>query len=479
VIRWFTTLPYERQVLVVYVFAIFMTVIDGTMVNVALPTMARDFGVEPSDIEWIAVGYLLAVASVIPAAGWLGDRYGTKRVFLWSLAIFTVVSLMCGLAGSLDQLVAFRVLQGLGGGLLTPVGSAMLFRAFPMSQRATAAAAVLSVAVLAPALGPLVGGILVDQASWRWIFLINIPIGAAALVLARASLREEVHDEPGRLDVTGLLLTGGSIAVLLYAMSVGPERGWTSTFVLVLGVLGVVGLAAAITTELRVDQPALLLRLFRDDLFRTVNVSAALIYAGFFGHIFVLPIYLQSLRGFSAFQSGLVQAPQAVGVLVVSNLVGKRAYQEIGPRRLMIVGTAVASAVTCAFATFDLATSLWLIAAMQFVRGLSMGLVFISIQTAVYATTSHADTGRAASLFNTQRQISYATGTALAATVLAASLGGASESAPALERLPGHQHAFLAVGLVMVPGIVASWFVRDDAVAETRGLAPVTAATAR
>ncbi len=475
-IRRMLALPYERQVLVIYIVAIFMTVIDGTMVNVALPTMAEEFGVDASDVEWIAVGYLLAVATVIPAAGWLGDRFGTKRVFLVSLAAFTVVSLLCGAAQSLDQLVVFRVLQGLGGGLMAPVGAAMLYRAYPMSQRATAATAVLSVAVIAPALGPLLGGILVDQASWRWIFLINIPIGAVGLVLAAASLREELHDEPGRLDLLGLVLSGGSIGVLLYTMSIGPERGWTSPTVLALAAVGVAAFGAAIVTELSVEQPALLLRLFRDRLFRDVNIAAALIYAGFFGQIFVLPIYLQSLRDFSAFQSGLVQSPQAFGVFLISNLAGRRAYRVIGPRRLMTVGTAVAAGITCSFALVDLDTPLPAIAALSFGRGLAMGLVFVSIQTAVYATTSLADTGRATSLFNTQRQISFASGTALAATVLAASLGGLSDSAPAVDRLAAHQHAFLAVGLIMIPGILVSWFIRDDDVAETRGLTPVAAA---
>lgn len=460
----------ERWVLIVYIVAIFMTVIDGTMVNVALPTMARDFGVRSSDVEWISVGYLLAVATVIPAAGWLGDRFGTKRVFVASLLAFVVVSILCGLAGTLEQLVVLRVLQGIGGGLMTPVGATMLYRAFPMERRATAATAVLGVGVVAPAAGPLIGGLLVDRASWHWIFLINLPIGLVGLALAVLTLREERHDAAGRLDLVGLVLSGGSIAVLLYTMSLGPERGWGSPAVLVLAAIGVTTLAVAIGYERRIAEPALRLELFRDRLFRTMNLASAMIYAGFFGLIFVVPIYLQSLRGFSALESGLASSPQAVGVLLVSNLAGRWAYRVVGPRRLMVWGTAAASAITCMFATFDLATPLWVVALVSLARGLAIGLVFVSIQTGVYATTSHADTGRATSLFNTQRQVSYALGTALAATVLAAGLGGLGDDAPPAERLAAHQWAFLAVGLVMVPGVVVARWIRDDDVAGTRGL---------
>jgi MFS family permease len=153
---------YQSKVMIVYIFALFMTVIDGTMVNVALPTMAREFGVPTTDIEWIAIGYLLALAAVIPAAGWLGDRFGTKRIFVIALVIFVATSMLCGLSQSLGQLVVFRVFQGIGGGLLTPVGGAMLYRAFSMEDRAKAAIGVLSVTVIAPAIGPVLGGLIVD-----------------------------------------------------------------------------------------------------------------------------------------------------------------------------------------------------------------------------------------------------------------------------------------------------------------------------
>ncbi len=473
---------YRNRVMVVYILGVFMTVIDGTMVNVALPTLAEEFDVASTDIEWVAVGYLLALAAVIPAAGWLGDRFGTKRVFVTALTVFVAMSLLCGTAQSLAQLVMFRVLQGLGGGMLVPIGSAMLFRAFPLEERAKAAVGVLSVAVVAPAIGPLVGGLLVDEVTWRWIFYINGPIGALAIGLAVAWLREETQPEPGRFDLAGFVLSAAGVSLVLYALSIGPEEGWVSPPVLAIGLAGIAALIALVVVELTVDEPMLALRLFRDRLFRTVNIASSMVYAGFFGLIFVLPLYLQTLRGFSAFESGLAQSPQALGVFLVSNLLGRRLYRSVGPRRLMVVGSAVTATITGLYGAAGLDTPLGAVAALSLARGLAVGMVFVSIQTSVYATTSNADTGRATSLFNTQRQFSYAFGVALAATVIAAGLADVGgDAAPAADRLGAYRWGFLACGLVMAPAAIVSWFIRDDDVAATRGLtpteAPQTAAT--
>jgi EmrB/QacA subfamily drug resistance transporter len=472
-------MTYPSKVMTVYILGLFMTIIDGTMVNVALPSMADDFGVAAVDVEWIAVGYLLTYAAVIPAAGWLGDRFGTKRVFVTALIAFVITSIACGLAQSLEQLILFRILQGLGAGLVTPVGAAMLYRAFPMEERAKAAIGVLSVAVIAPAIGPMLGGILVDTVSWHWIFLINGPIGAVAVVLSVTWLTETKLDLPGRFDIAGFVLSGATVSLLLYTLSIGPDRGWFSAYTLSFALVGTACLVALIVIELRIPEPILTLRLLQDRLFRTINIAAALTYAGFFGMIFVLPLYLQSLRGYSAFESGLAQSPQAFGVFLVSNLLGKRLYRLIGPRRLMVVGTAATAGITCLYATAGLTTPLSTIAGFSFARGLAVGMVFVSIQTAAYATTSMADTGRATSLFNTQRQVSYAAGVALAATVIAAMLPAAGEAAAAADRLGAYQGGFLAVGLIMLPAAVISWFIDDDDVAATRGLVPATPAPAR
>ncbi len=469
---------YRTQVMVVYVMALCMTIIDGTMVNVALPKMADDFGVESTDIEWIAVGYLLSYASLIPASGWLGDRFGTRRVFVVALSAFVGFSILCGLAQTLPQLVVLRILQGAGGGMLTPIGSAMLYRAFSLEERAKAAIGVLSVAVVAPAIGPLLGGALVDFASWHWIFLINGPVGAVAIALSMLWLREETHDDPGSFDGLGFVLSIIAVSTLLYALSTAPERGWGSPGTLALLCVGFGTGGGLIYAETHRRHPMLALRLFRDRLFRTINLAAVTIYVGFFGMIFVLPLYMQTLRGYSAFESGVAQAPQALGIFLLSNLAGNRLYQAIGPRRLMVVGTLATALVTCAYALTGLSTPLIVICFISFLRGVAVGPVFVSIQTAVYATTSNADTGRATSLFNTQRQVSYASGVAMAATVISAVLSGVGgDAAPAIDRLPAYQWGFIACGVVMIPAALISWFIHDEDVAATRGLAPAEPAS--
>jgi hypothetical protein len=202
-----------------------------------------------------------------------------------------------------------------------------------------------------------------------------------------------------------------------------------------------------------------------------------LIYAGFFGLIFLLPIYLQTLRGYSAFQSGLAQSPQAIGIVLISNVLGRRAYHTVGPKILICAGTAGAAIVTASFALTGLDTPLWQIGTLSFLRGLAIACVFLAIQTAVYGTTSQADTGRATSLYNAQRQFANASGVALAATVLTAGLHGHGDAATSLERLDAYRIAFVVLGVVMVPAVLIALRIRDADVAATRGIEPAASAT--
>src|SRR5271157_5860467 len=193
---------------VVFVAAMFMSIMDVTIVNVALPTIGRDFGVSATAVDSISIAFLVSLAVFIPASGWLGDRFGGKRVLLTAIVVFTAASALCGLASSLGELVAFRVLQGAGGGMLAPVGMAMLFRAFPPEERVRAASVLTIPTIVAPALGPVLGGLLVTELSWRWVFFVNLPIGIAAVVFGVLFLKHSAEGQPGRFDVAGFLLAG-------------------------------------------------------------------------------------------------------------------------------------------------------------------------------------------------------------------------------------------------------------------------------
>src|SRR6201998_3879251 len=193
---------------VVFVAAMFMSIMDATIVNVALPTIGRDFGVSPTAVGAISISFLLTLAVFTPASGWLGDRLGGKRVMLAAIAVFTAASALCGLASSLGELVAFRILEGAGGGMLAPVGMAMLYRAFPPAERVRAAAILTVPTTLAPALGPVLGGLLTTDLSWRWVFYVTLPIGAAAFLFGVLFVRESRQPHPGRFDLPGFLLSG-------------------------------------------------------------------------------------------------------------------------------------------------------------------------------------------------------------------------------------------------------------------------------
>ncbi|WNG51805.1 DHA2 family efflux MFS transporter permease subunit [Archangium minus] len=452
----------EYVVAVIFVTAMFMNILDTTIVNVALPVIAHQFGVQATDAEWVVLGYLMSLAVWIPASGWMGDRFGTKRTFLAALGMFTVASALCGLATGLHSLVAFRVLQGVGGGMMAPVGTAMLFRAFPPDRRANAARVLIIPTVVAPALGPVLGGFIVDTLSWHWVFLVNVPVGLAAFAFGAYSLKEHREPRAGRFDFPGFLLAGSGLSMLLYALSSGPVVGWSTPSVAIAGVLGLVAAVTFVWNELRVKEPMLKLRLLKDRLFRNTNIASAFGSASFVGLLFLMPIYLQSARHESAFASGLTTFPEALGVLVSSQLVG-RLYPRVGPRRLIAFGLFFVSVSVTLVALVGLQSSLWVLRALMFTTGASIAFLFISQQAATFARISSADTGHASAIFNAQRQLAAALGVALMATVLSISLGRSGAHAPGLEQqLPAFRIAFLVDAGVALVGVIAALAIRDE-----------------
>src|SRR3954467_12660766 len=222
-------LSQKVSVSAIYVLVMFMSVMGGGIVNVALPRLGREFSVPAAHVDTVVVGYLVSLAIFIPVSGWLGDRYGTKPVPLAALVVFTAASALCGAAQSLSQLVFFRVLQGVGGGMLAPVGLAMLFRTFPPAERVRASRILIVPTALAPAIGPVLGGLLVTDISWRWVFYVNVPLGFVGLLFGLFFVGGQRHDDAGRFDLPGFLLSAAGFGAVMYAASEGPAKGWTST----------------------------------------------------------------------------------------------------------------------------------------------------------------------------------------------------------------------------------------------------------
>jgi EmrB/QacA subfamily drug resistance transporter len=454
-------LEYKWIVAIVFVCGMFMDIMDTTIVFVATPALAREFNASQSSIEWVVLGYLLSLAIWIPASGWIGDRIGTKKVFLFALAMFTLASALCGQAHSLSELVAFRVLQGVGGGMLTPVGTAMLFRAFPPVERAKASTVLIIPTVLAPAIGPIVGGWLVTDISWRWIFYVNLPVGVVGFVLGLLYLREHKEGTAGPFDLGGFLLSGAGLALVLYALSEGPLRGWRSVVVLSTGILGIALFALLVVVESRVPHPMLALRLYKERMFRNANIVLTLVYGSFAGVLYILPLFLQELRGLSALQSGLTTFPQAIGVIVASQLVG-RLYHRVGPRRLIFWGMLGMSAVTMFLAFQGLHTNLWWIRLIMFSRGICMAFAFVPLQAATYANITPEDTGRASAIYSTQRQVAAALGVGALLTVLLS--GSKTASGPSLS---AYNTTFFVGACLVVVAALTSLLIRDEDAAST------------
>jgi EmrB/QacA subfamily drug resistance transporter len=466
-----TRLPYKWIVAIVFVSGVFMDILDTTSVNVALPTLSREFDATTSQIEWIVLGYLLSLAVWIPASGWIGDRFGTKKVYLFALAMFTGASALCGIATSLNELIAFRILQGVGGGMLVPVGTAMLFRAFPPIERAKASTVLIIPTVLAPATGPLLGGWLVTEHSWRWIFYLNVPIGVVAFLIGLFGLREHKEPDAGRFDLPGFVLSALGLAGILFALSRGAQEGWGAVDVVVAGVVGVLSAVAFVVVETRVPEPMLDLSLFKERMFRNANIVTGLTFGAFAGLLFLLPIFLQELLGLTAFESGLTTFPQAVGMIIASQIAG-RLYHTIGPRRLVIWGVVAMCIVTFPLVFVDFGTSLWLIRGIMLARGLSMAFAFVPLQAATYANITYADTGRASAIFSTQRQVAAALGVAVLATVLIErtshlNAGVTDPAELASGALSGFHLAFFVATLLIAIAAVSATLIRDEDAAST------------
>ena len=411
----------DRQILVlggVVVLGAIMTVLDLTVVNVAIPTLARAFGASVATIQWVATGYMLAVASVIPLTGWASERFGSKRVWIASLVMFLAGSVLSGAAWSLESLIAFRVVQGLGAGMILPVGQTILAQAAGPSRMGRVMSIIGVPMLLAPVFGPALGGAVIDSIDWRWIFYLNLPIGALALIAAWRLLPATPARRGQRLDLRGLLLLSPGIALFLYGVAEGGNAGGFDATSLTATVAGALLVVLFIGHAVVRGQSALIdLSLFRRRAFAAAAATNVLVPAGLFGALFLLPLYYQVVRHESPFTVGLLLIPQGLGAALAMPIAGWLT-DRIGSRRVVVGGLVLALLGVFAYTGVGADTSYAYLMGALFVLGLGLGSTFMPSMAAAFQAISHAETPRATSALNALQRIAGAIGTAGLAIVL-------------------------------------------------------------
>ncbi|HEY6534141.1 MAG TPA: MDR family MFS transporter [Acidimicrobiales bacterium] len=395
-----------------------MVVLDSTIVNVALPRMAE--ALDAGDgIEWVVSAYLLAFAVAMPITGWLGARFGHKRVYLISLAAFTGASIACALAPTLPILVVARIGQGLGGGVMMPVGMVIGLKMFPREEHGRAMGIWGLAAMGAPAIGPTLGGWLVDTVSWHWLFLINVPLGVAAVIAGMRLIPEVDGERLDPFDAIGFVTGAGGLALLVLGLSEGNRWGWSSTATLGCIGIGLAALVMFVWQENRIDAPMLDLGMFRNATFSLAFGISFFVVASQFTRLVFVPLNLQTVRGYSALEVGLMLLPAALATAISINVGGWWA-DRVGPRRPVIVGVAVACVAMFLVAAFGLESSLWVLGVLLTFLGVGVGLQTSPATVAAMDTLSSEMLGQGSAMRNLSAQIAGAVAVAGLGALLSA-----------------------------------------------------------
>jgi EmrB/QacA subfamily drug resistance transporter len=407
----------------VVVLGAIMSILDITVVNVALPTFETTFGsadhpLAYSTVAWTVTAYTLALATVIPLSGWAADRFGTKRLYMAAILLFTIGSALCAMASSIDMLISFRVLQGLGGGMLMPLGMTIMTRAAGPKRMGRLMAILGVPMLLGPIGGPILGGWLIDTASWHWIFLINLPIGLIALVYAFLVLPKDAPHPSESFDFVGMLMMSPGLALFLYGVSSIPAEGKVGTPKVLIPVL--VGLALVIAFvfySFKPKHPLLDLRLFRNRNLAVSTLTMFLFGAAFFGGLLLVPTYFQQIRGESVLHAGLLVAPQGIGAMLTMPIAGALS-DKIPVGRIVPFGLVLIAAAMAGLTQITSTTSYPVLIGILFVMGLGMGGTMMPIMTSALKTLRSAEVARGSTLLNITQQIASSVGVAIMSVIL-------------------------------------------------------------
>jgi EmrB/QacA subfamily drug resistance transporter len=470
-------LAQKWKVLITLMIGVFMIILDSTIVNIAFPTLRLAFGANLADAQWVISIYVLALGITTPVSGFLADRFDIKKVYLAGLGLFTVGSFLCGLAPNLGLLIAARALQGIGGGVAQPLGAAQLYRTFPPKEQGKAFGIFGISLVVAPALGPLLGGWLVGAQLWRVIFFVNVPIGILAVSLGTSFLVDYKNERRPIFDPLGLITAIIGFGAVLYAASIAESYGWTGGITLVVLVAGMLVLVGHVIFELKfAKQPLMSLRLFGNPTFLNASLVGFVATVALFGAEFLMPLYLQSFRGRTALEAGIILLGVAATSAFATPLAG-RLYDRIGPRIILIVGFIILAINTWQLSQIKANTSIAFIVFLLALRGLAVGLTLQTSYVTALGSIPHPILPRGSSLMNSTRFVVQAIAVASLATILVGTLSPSIKAQ--MDKMQAALPATTPFGVCETPGKTAVNNLPPGTEASLSGLAPQAAGQAR
>jgi EmrB/QacA subfamily drug resistance transporter len=442
-----------------------MVILDSTVVNVAVPSLVKYFNTDLKTIQWTVTGYTLALSAVIPLAGWLTDKFGSKQIFLVTITLFTLGSVLCGIAQTPLQLIIFRVIQGLGGGMIAPIGMAMVFKLAPPERRGSVMGMLGIPMLMAPAFGPILSGWLVDAYSWHWIFIINLPIGIVAFILGMKYLPKS--DRPGtapHLDILGMFLAPIAFSMLAYGVSEGGGTGWSTAPALTGLIVGGSALILFIIVELNQEQPLLELKVFKSSDFTRSIILTWIVQLALFGAMLIVPLYLQGVKHYSALETGLILLPQAL-CAGIGMPIGGRLFDKIGARPLAFSGLILVSTALFILSGVALDTSLWVIMTAISLMGLGMGFSMMPLNTHVLNSAPRRLVSRVTPLTTAAQQVVVSFAVAgltgyLTSQITSHASSAGKDANPLTAVVAGYGDTFFLAACIASAGVALSLILR-------------------
>ena len=467
--RLYTSENRKWWTLAAVAFGLFMIMLDNTVVNVALPSIQRDLGVGLSELEWIVTGYALSFAALMMTGGKLADLLGRRRIFVLGMVIFTISSLLCGLADSGNSLIGWRIVQGVGAALMNPATLAIISATFPPQQRGMAIGIWAGVSALALAIGPLVGGLITEHIDWSWVFLVNVPVGVLGIV-ASYFLIDESRDTSvnQRLDLPGLVLSGIGLFSLTYALIESNTYGWSSSRVAGGFVAAAVLLVAFVAWERRTSAPMLDLSLFRNGTFAGANTVILLVGLAMFGVFFFVSLYMQNVLGYSAVQAGASFLPMTLLIILCAPIAGKLS-DRFGSRWLMTVGMALLGAQLLYYSTLGVHEGFYDLLPGLLVGGVGMSLTMTPSAAAIIGSVPVDTAGVGSAVMNSMRQVGGSLGIALMGAIMAHEIAGRRTPEAFVD---GFSKALVVAALIAFAGAVVAAATVRKVRHETPALAP-------